>query len=327
MKQRVQAVICRQYGSPRHLQVVQVPKPQPRSNEILVKVKASNVTAADTMMRRAKPFISRFFLGFLRPNKAIIGTGFAGVIEAVGESVTKFSVGEAVFGETGTEFGANAEYLCIAEEAMVLAKPDNLPFEEAACIGDGIITSYNFLCNLAKLQAGQHVLINGASGSLGLAAIQIAHYYGAEVTAVCSAANATLVKALGATQVIDYQQYNIYDTQRPYDLIYDCVGKLSFPKARRLLQKDGLFLSPVLGFSLLLHMVQSQLLGGKKAVFSATGLLKAEQLRAFTRELLAIIAAGKLQIVIDRRYPLSQTAEGHRYVDSGRKVGNVVLEI
>lgn len=323
----MQAIICQQYGSPKHLKLVEVPQPQPRAKEVLVKVKASNITAADTMMRRAKPFISRFFLGFFRPQKAVIGTGFAGIVEAIGEEVSQFKVGDEVFGETGTDFGANAEYICVAEDAMVMPKPQNLPFTEAACLGDGAITSYNFLCNLGKLQAGQKVLINGASGSLGLAAIQIARYYGAEVTAVCSSRNAELVKSLGASQVIDYQKESLYEQAARYDLIYDCVGKLSFTKSKKLLSDSGLFLSPVLQFNLLGQMLFSQFFAKKKAVFSATGLLEAPKLKSFMQEVLKIRAKGKLEIIISKRFALSDTAEGHRHVDSGRKVGNVVLEI
>ncbi len=323
----MKAVVMKGYGSPDVLQVEEVAKPTPEANEVLIKIYASTVTKADTMMRQANPFISRFFLGFTKPKNPMTGTGFAGVIEAVGESVTLFQRGDAVFGETGVKFSANAEYVAIPEDGVVAKKPDTLSFEEAATMTDGPLTSLNFLKVLAEIQPGQKVLINGASGSLGTAAVQLAKAFGAEVTGVCGPTNVELVESLGADHVIDYSEVDFTKTGQTYDVIYDTVGKSSFSRAKGALTPNGVYLSPVLGLSLLLQMIKTAVVGGKKAKFSATGLLPIPELRELVNELKTIVAAGKLRTVIDRRYSLAQTAEAHRYVDTGHKKGNVVIQI
>ncbi len=321
------AVVVTKYGSPDVLKVQTVEKPLPAGNQVLVKVYATTVTAADTMLRRADPFLSRFFLGLFKPSKAVIGTGFAGVIEALGPEVKDFHIGDAVYGETGLNFGANAEYLSIAEDEVLSRKPDNISFEEAAPICDGVLTSMNFLKNLANIQPGQKVLINGASGSLGSAAVQLARYLGAEVTGVCSSRNIEFVKSLGAQKVIDYTTTDFTKGEEKYDFVYDTVGKSSFSKAKNVLTDTGIYMSPVLSLKLLFQMMLTSKSKGKKAKFSATGLQPAPELRKLLEEINSIYKAGDIKTVIGRRYRLEETSEAHRYVDTGHKKGNVVVLI
>lgn len=323
--QTMKAIVLTRYGSPDNLQMQEVAKQTPKDNEVSVKVYASTVTQADSMMRRADPFISRFFLGFFKPKNPITGTGFAGTVEAMGKDVSQFKIGDEVFGETGVNFGANAEYLALPENGVLALKPAKLSFEEAATITDGHLTSLNFLKNLTRIQQGQKVLINGASGSLGTAAVQIAKYFGAEVTGVTSTRNLELVKSLGADQVVDYTKADFTKLGQTYDIIFDTIGKSPFSKSKKALAKNGIYLSPKLGFGLLLQMLWTARFGSKKAMFSATGLLPHLELRSMLGALMEMIKEGKLKTIIDRQYPLEQAAEAHRYVDTGRKRGNVVL--
>ena len=326
-KQKMKAIVCTKYGAPEFLELQEVEKPTYQENEILIRMKASTVTAADTMMRQANPFISRFFLGFTKPKNDIMGTGFAGDVVAVGKNVQAFKEGDRVFGESGITFGANAEYLAIPENGVISIIPEQMTYEEAAPICDGALTSINFLREVTKIQAGQKVLIIGASGSLGTAAVQLAKYYGAEVTGVCGPSNTALVKNLGADSVIDYTKTDYTQGRIQYDIIYDTVGKSSFSKCKRILTSNGVYLCPVLKLSLLFQMLTNSLRGTKKALFSATGLKPANELRVLIKELKEIINAGKLRLILDRRYPLEETANAHRYVDKGHKRGNVVIMI
>lgn len=321
------AIVCTRYGSPDFLRLQKVEKPTPKDNEVLVKVHVTTATAADSMMRQAIPFISRFFLGFTKPKIPIIGTGFAGEIEAVGKAVTRFKAGDVIFGETGVKFSANAEYVCLPEDGVMSAMPNNMSYEEAAPLCDGPMTSLNFLKNLADIRPEQQVLINGASGSLGTAAIQLAKYFGAIVTGVCSAKNVELVKSLGADKVIDYKQEDFTNTGQTYDIIFDTVGKSSFSLCKKALKPDGIYLSPVLDLSLLFQMFWTSFFSKKKAKFSATGLQPAMELNSILKELKEIIEVGKLKTIIDKCYPLEQTAMAHQYVDQGHKRGNVILTI
>lgn len=321
----MKAIVCTSYGSPDYLQLQDRPLPTPKDKEVLVEVHASTVTKADTMMRRADPFISRFFLGLTKPKAAITGTGFSGIVVAVGKDVRHLEPGDAIFGETGVSFGANAEYLTVGEEDVISIKPENLSFEAAATVTDGPLTSLNFLTNVYQLKAGQHILINGASGSLGTAAVQLAKHLGAEVTGVCSAKNAELVRSLGADHVIDYNEVDFTKTGQTYDVIYDTVGKRSFGECKPALRPNGAYLSPVLGFRLLVDMIFSG--KGKKAKFEATGLQTPKVLRPMLEQLANLLESEKLEIVIDRQYPLSETPAAHRYVDTGHKRGNVVIQV
>lgn len=323
----MKAIVATKYGSPEVLQLKDVEKPTPKANEVLVRIHASSVTAADTMMRRGTPFYGRLFIGLLKPNNPITGTGFAGVVEAVGKDVTHFTEGDAVFGESVLGAGTNAEYVCVAENGIIIGKPANISFEEAASICDGPLTSLNFLKNIAAIQPGQKVLINGASGSLGTAAVQLAKYFEAEVTGVCSANNVELVKSLGADHVIDYTKQDFTKSLGQFDIIYDTVGKSSFSKAKKALTSNGVYISPVLSVSLLFQMMWTSIIGKKKARFSATGILPVPALRDFLYELRAMICAGYLKSIVDKQYMLEQIAEAHAYVDHGHKRGNVVLSM
>jgi NADPH:quinone reductase-like Zn-dependent oxidoreductase len=325
MTKKMKAIIATGYGSPEVLQLQQVDRPVPKANEILVKVVTSAATTADTMMRTGKPYFARLFLGFSKPKKQIPGTGFAGIVESTGADVSSFKVGDRVFGETAFGFSANAEFLAIAEDGVVLPMPDNLDFAEAANFCDGHLTSFNFLKQIGNVKPGQHVLINGASGSLGTSAVEIAKYLGAEVTAVCSAANAGLVKSLGADHVIDYRSSDFTVTSERYDYVYDAVGKSSFSKCKGILKPGGIYLSPVLQFPLLIDVILTSISGKKKAKFAATGTNPEAKLRTMLSQVLAIHQVGKLKTIIDRQFSLEKLAEAHRYIDTGRKKGNVVI--
>lgn len=323
----MKAVVCTQYGTPDKLRIEERDIPKLLPNEVLVEVKATTVTAADTMMRKADPAISRLFLGFSKPKNDVMGTGYAGIVVAVGDQVQAFHKGDEVFGESGIKFGANAEYVSIPEDAVIAHKPANISFEEAATICDGILTSYNFLRELIKIKKGDHVLINGASGSLGTAAVQIAKYFGATVTGVCGPDNVKLVFSLGADKVINYRKTDFTNLDERYDYVYDTVGKSSFKKAKKVLKPEGVYLSPVLKFPLLLQMMKTSIIGKQKAMFSATGLRPAPALRALLEEITLLLEDGAIKTIIDRQYTLSEVPEAHRYVDAGHKKGNVVVSV
>lgn len=322
---KMKAAIVTGYGSANLIKLVEMPIPQAKANEVLVKIHASSATRADTMMRTGKPYFGRLFLGLKKPNKQIPGTGFAGQITAVGNEVSSFKVGDQVFGETATEFSTNAEYVVVPENGVILKKPENLSYEEAATFCDGHLTSMNFLKNVGQLKAGQKVLINGASGSLGTSAIQLAKYMGAEVTGVCSNRNVGLVKSLGADHVIDYTQEDFTKGNTQYDLIYDTVGMSSFSESKKVLSENGAYISPVLEFSLLRQMICTSLFGKKKARFEATGMKKPNELKPMLEELIQIFKEGKLKTIIDRQFPLEKVAQAHAYIDTGHKKGNVII--
>lgn len=323
----MKAVVCTKYGTPDFLEIRDIPRPTPKDNEVLVKVMATPATTADTMMRRGVPKFARLFLGLTRPKKEIIGTGFAGIIAAVGKEVTRFQPGDRVFGETGLNFGAYAEYACVAQHGALTAMPATSSFDEVAPLGDGAMTVMNFLTVVANLQLGQKILIIGASGGLGTAAVQLARYLGAEVTAVCSTQNRELVTSLGAAHVIDYTRQDFAQSGQTFDIIFDTVGKSSFSHSKRALTRNGLYLSPVLTLPLLLQMLRTSLVGNKKAKFSATGLLPAPELRKFLDQIKRLMEDGALKTVIDRSYPLDKIAQAHRYVDKGHKRGNVIVSV
>lgn len=321
----MKAAIYTSYGSADVLTLEEVNKPSPAENEVLVQIYAASVTAADTMMRRGSPHLGRLMLGLRRPKQQVLGTGFAGVIAAVGPNVRLFKPGDRVFGETVFGFGTYAEFTVVKEQGLILSMPENLSFEQAASVCDGPLTDMNFLRNLGNIQPGQRVLINGASGSLGTAAVQLAAHFGAHVTGVCSTGNLDMVRDLGAHQVIDYSKVDFSRTGQQFDIVYDTVGKSSFARCKQILTPDGVYLSPVLSVALLLQMLRTSVFSRKKARFSATGLLPVADLRKMLIDLRQLLAAGYLTPVVDRRYQLAQIAEAHRFVDTGHKRGNVVV--
>lgn len=323
----MKAIVATGYGKPDVLELTEVAIPEPQENEVLVRVFAASATRADGMLRAGTPWYARLFMGLRKPKQPIPGTGFAGVLENVGTSVQAFKVGERVFGESTMKFSTNAEYVTIPANGVVLSMPDSMTFGEAATFCDGHLTSMNFLREIAALQPGQQVLINGASGALGTAAVQLAKHFGANVTGVCSTANIGLVKSLGADRVIDYTKADFTRGQERYDVIYDAVGKSTWSKCRRVLNDAGQYLSPVLRISLLFQMLWTAVFSTKKAKFAATGLLPAYELRALLEDLKELFLDGKLTTVIDRQYPLEKVADAHAYIATGRKKGNVVINV
>lgn len=315
----------RRYGSPDQLFPVSRPIPAPGPGEVLIRIRASAVSRADGMMRAGTPRFARLFLGLRRPRHDLVGTCFSGEVVGTGPDVTRFAVGEEVFGEAGLTFGANASHICLRETGVLMPKPASLSHEEAAVICDGPLTSLNFLREVADLRAGERVLILGAAGSLGSAAVQIAAAMGAEVTGTCSARNAGLVAGLGAGRVIDYTTEDFTHRPERYDVIYDTLGVSSFAKARGSLSPSGRYICPVLGLGLLGAMLRTAISGGRKARFSATGLLKPDVLRAMLGTLVEMVEDGTFGPVMGRVYPLHNLPEAHRHVETGHKRGNVVV--
>ncbi len=323
----MKTVIQKQYGSPDVFQLVEVEKPVPADNEVLVKIYATTVTATEAVFRQGKPYISRLFTGFRKPKNQTLGEELAGEVVAVGKDVTAFKIGDQVFGTAGPSFGANAEYLCIPQDEVIVSKPSNLTYEEAAGSVDGFLTALPFLRDKGQIQSGQSVLINGASGSVGAAAVQIAKYYGAEVTGVCSAANVELVRSLGADHVIDYTAEDFTINGQTYDIIFDAVGKLTFSRSRKSLSSEGIFLEAGMNMAILGAVLLTSVFGSKKAKIAATGLRPPHERVKDLKLLKELMEVSTIIPVIDRCYPLEQIAEAHRYVDTGRKRGNVVIRV
>jgi NADPH:quinone reductase-like Zn-dependent oxidoreductase len=320
----MKAIVCTEYGSPDVMQLKEVEKPTPKENEVLIKIYATTVTSADIRIRKADPFPVRFFYGFRRPkNNTVLGTELAGEIEAVGKNVKQFKVGDPVFAIAGTSLGANAEYICLPEGGAIAIKPTNMSYEEAAAVPFGATTSLIFLRDKGKIQSGQDVLIYGASGSLGTAAVQLAKFFGAQVTGVCSTANLELVKSLGADRVIDYTKEDFTQSGKTYDIVFDTVGKSPFSGCLSSLKNNGLYLRAVhINLSPVLRGLWTSMTSSKK-VIGGVAIERKEDL-IFLKEL---IEAGAMKSVIDRHYPLAQTAEAHRYVEQGHKKGNVVITV
>ena len=320
----MKAIVRGNYGGPEVLQVKEISKPVPKNNEVLVKVYAASITKAETMMRTGKPYFGRLITGLFKPKSKVIGACFSGIIEAVGSEVTKFHKHDMVFGEVDMHTGTNAEYVCVREDGMIAIKPSFLSFEEAAPIFDGAITSMNFLSEMVQLQPGQKVLINGASGSLGTAAVQLAKYFGAEVSAVCSSRNIAFVKSLGADHVIDYTKED-FTKKGAYDVIYDTIGSSSFTKCKNALTNNGIYLTPVLKFRTLMQMLFTSKFSSKKVKFSATGMLPIPKLQTMAAQLLKIYETGQVKTIVNKKYMMDEIVEAHKYVDGGHKKGNIVL--
>lgn len=313
------------YGGPEVLSPVSRIVPKPTAHQVLIRVRASAVSRADGMMRAGKPKFARLFLGLKRPRAGLAGTCFSGDIVEVGDDVTQFRVGDAVFGEAGLQFGANASHICLDESTSLLIKPGTVTYEEAATLFDGAMTSWHFLTRVAQLQPGEKVLILGGSGGLGTAAVQFAKALGADVTASASARNTDLLTSLGADHVIDYKAEDPLKPAATYDVVFDTLGISSFGAAKPALNKGGRYVCPVLGLRLLRDMIFSGVFGDKTAKFAASGMSKPELHREELSEILELMASNAFTPVMDRTYPLADLVEAHRYVETGRKRGNVVV--
>jgi len=316
----MKAIVYTKFGPPEVLHLQEMAKPTPKAHEVLIKIHATTVVKEDPDMRA-----SPGFNGFLKPRNPILGQELAGEIEAIGKDVTRFKPGDQVFGFD--MFGAYAEYKCMPENGALAIKPANISYEEAASIPNGALTALPFLRDKGAIQSGQTVLIYGASGSVGAAAVQLAKYYGADVTGVCSTANLGWVKSLGADHVLDYTKEDFTENGKTYDLIFDTIGKRSFLESKGSLTDKGIYLATVPTPVMLLQVLWTAKSGGQKVKFVAAGLRPAKEKIKDLVFLTKLIGAGKLKPVIDRCYPLEQMAEAHRYVEQGHKKGNVVITV
>src|SRR5713226_4612106 len=312
----MRAVVHDRYGPPDVLRLEEVERPVPKDDEVLVKIHATTVNRSDCGLRSAEYFITRLFTGLLRPNGRIVGSEFAGEVEAVGAGGSDFEVGDRVF---GMRSGANADFVCVRKSGALAHMPANITLE-AAAVCDGAVVALGFL-RLAKVRKGQKILVYGASGSIGTAGVQLAKHLGAHVTAVCNTKDVKLVRSLGVDEVIDYLQEDFTKNGETYDVVFDAVGKLRFGRCRRSLKQKGIYTSTD-GLQNLVLALWTSRIGHKKVVFPIPRYTKKDVL--FLKEL---IEAGKYRAVIDRRYPLEQVVEATRYVETHQKTGNVVLTV
>ena len=324
----MRAVVYERYGSPDVLRLADVEQPVPKDDEVLVKVHATTVNRLDVHTREANrrsglavSLLSRLVSGLRRPRQPILGSEFAGEVEGVGAAVSEFAVGDHVFGTSGLGFGAHAEFMCMRESARIAHTPAGMSFEEAAAACDGALNALTCL-KQADLRKGRRILIYGASGAIGTAGVQLARYFGADVTAVCNTKNLELVRSLGADRVIDYTQEEFTRNGQTYDVIFDAVGKHSFRRCRGSLEPGGIYL-PTDGFANLIWALLTPRIGGKKVLFQ----IPPRQTKQDVLFLKELIEAGKYRPVIDRSYPLEQVVGATRYVETEQKTGNVVLTV
>ncbi|MGN9907585.1 NAD(P)-dependent alcohol dehydrogenase [Phytohabitans sp. LJ34] len=321
----MKAAVFTTYGPPDVVHEADVDTPVPGPNQVLVRVHAATVTAADSAFRSGTPRYARLFAGLRRPKKSVLGTEFAGEVSAVGAAVTRYAVGDKVFGATDVGLGAHAEYVCVKEDGPLATLPNGLGYAEAATLVDG--TALAFLRDHAKLHNGQSILINGASGSVGVQAVQFARYFGADITAVCSGAGAELVTRLGADRVIDYTRTDFTNEDRTYDVIFDVAGTSSFSRCRRLLRRGGRYLTTVPSLAIMVQAPWTAVLGSRRAVIAFTGLrpvaAKVKDL-ALVKEL---AEAGRIIPVIDQTVPLARVADAYRHLDRRGKRGTTVLDL
>ena len=324
----MRAVVYDRYGPPEVLRLEDVPQPVPKEDQVLIKIHATTVTRSDCGIRAANAssglfvsFLSRLYSGVRRPKRRILGAELAGEVAAVGTTASEFAVGDRVFGTSAGRFGAHAEFICMRESAALAHKPAAMTFEEAAAVCDGAMLALGCL-RQADLRKGRRILVYGASGSIGTAGVQLAKYFGADVTAVCSTKNAELARSLGADRVIDYTQQDFTKSGETYDVIFDAVGKLSFGRCRNSLRPGGIYL-PTDGLWNLILVPLTSIVGDKKVRFAIPPRFAKKDV-LFLKEL---IEAGKYRAVIDRSYPLEDVVEATRYVETERKTGNVVLTV
>ena len=319
----MRAIVNTVYGPPEVVKLEEVDKPVAKDNEVLIKVYATTVNRTDCGFRSADYFITRFFSGLFKPRLKILGNEYAGEVEATGKAVTLFKTGDRVFGYNDSKFGAHAEYMTIDENGAIATIPENTTYEEAAPICEG---AHYALCDIraAKVRSGQNVLIYGATGAIGSAAVQLVKYFGAKVTAVCNTKNVDLVKSLGADIVVDYTRQDFTKTNQTFDFIFDAVGKSSFGKCKPLLGEKGIYISTELGKNSenIFLALMTPVIGGKKVLFPIPTISKEDVI--FLKEL---VETSKFKPLIDRRYPLEQIVEAYSFVETGQKTGNVVITL
>lgn len=319
----MKAVVYTNYGGPEVVRLAEVDRPAPNENEVLVKVYAATVNRTDAGFRSAEYFISRFFSGLFRPKFKILGCEFAGIVEAIGVHVTTFYIGDKVFGFNDKTFGAHAEYMTIAESAAIATMPEHVDFENAAPITEG---AHYALVDIraANVQAGQNVLVNGATGAIGAAAVQLLKHFEANVTAVCNTKNVNLVKSLGADHVIDYQQEDFTKSRNKFHFIFDAVGKSSFRSCKPLLTEKGIYISTEFGKNAenVFYALTTPFLKGKRLLFPIPSITKEDVM--FLKKL---VQHGQFKPVVDSIYSMDEIVAAYQYVDSGQKTGNVVLKI
>lgn len=319
----MRAAVNTVYGPPEVVTIQEVEKPIHKDNEVSIKVYATTVNRTDCGFRSVEYFIVRFFSGLLRPKNKTLGNEFAGVVEDIGKNVTSFKTGDKVFGYNDVNFGAHAEYMTIAETDAITTMPDNLSYEQAAPITEGGHYALSSI-RAAKIKAGQHVMVNGATGAIGSAAVQLLKHFGAIVTAVCSTKNIELVKSLGADVIIDYTKQDFTTTLQKFDFVFDTVGKSSFGKCKPLLNQKGIYISTELGKNSenVFLALTTQLLGKKKVLFPIPTINKDD-----VNFLKQLVVSNQFKPVIDRSYPLQQIVEAYKYVETGQKTGNVIIII
>ncbi|MGC4192939.1 MAG: NAD(P)-dependent alcohol dehydrogenase [Thermomicrobiales bacterium] len=319
----MRAAVYTRYGPPEVVRVVAVEKPVPTAGEVLVRVHAATVSRSDCGLRTPYPIFFRPFIGLTRPRRQILGGDFAGRVEAIGSGVTRFRKGDRIFGLTGGRLGSHADYVCLPADGAIAPMPANIAYDEAAAVSDGAHMALGCL-RKAGLHSGQRLLIYGASGSIGSAAVQLARHFGADITAVCGTRNLELARSLGAQRVLDYTHDDFIRGDAPYDVVLDAVGKTSYRRCRHLVRDGGVFIETDLGFlwqNPMLVLWTSRV--GTRRVLIPVSPQRAADIAFFAE----LIAAGSYRAVIDRRFPLEQVADAYRYVDQGHKTGNVVLTI
>lgn len=321
----MRAAVCRRFGPPEVVEIVEVERPMPRAGEVLVRVHAAVVTPSDAVARTGRPRWARPMFGIRAPRHPVFGTEVAGVVKEVGGGVTGLQVGDRVAAATGTDFGAHAEYIRLPHDGALSLIPDGMSFAEAVCLCESGLTALPFLRDQARVRPGQRVLVNGASGSVGTAAVQLAKHFGAHVTGVCGPTNADLVRSLGADEVLDYTQQDFTTDGRTYDVILDAVGKSSFRKSRDSLTDEGVYLTTVPSAAILPQMGWTSLRGGRRARIAFTGLRPAAAKARDLATIWQIAAAGGIHAVIGHRFAFDDIVAAHRLVDTGHKRGSAVL--
>ena len=323
----MKAILMDRYGPPEVLRLADVPKPEPKPGHVLIRIRASVATPPDCAFRSADPFIIRLMFGLFRPKHPIPGTSFAGEVEAVGDGVTRFSAGDRVYGASDAAFGCYAEYIVLPEQGVLAKMPDGIGFGEAVAMSEGFLTALPFLRDGAGLKPGQRILVNGAAGSVGSAAVQIAKHMGAHVTGAASARNRDFLIQLGVDAFIDRHNADYTAQSAVYDAVFDAVGASRFSRARRVLTPTGVYLTTVPSLHIILPTMRAKRAKGRRGLLMTTGLRPDPAKRADLELLSRMIENGQIAPVIDRRYPLAEAAAAHAYVETRRKRGSVVIDI